>query len=121
MADYSNGCGECGHTTDHTGGGIGVCMTAGCGCDGTRDDAIFFDAPSVVETVDGRKYVITPPRPDYRWKAGKGRVRHEPEHPLLPLPAPPKTAVMVPCDIAQEVRVYAERLEAETALKRGRV
>ncbi len=27
-------CSRCGHAEPHTGGGIGVCLHAGCGCDG---------------------------------------------------------------------------------------
>jgi hypothetical protein len=75
--------------------------------------------PRMVETVDGRIYHVTPPRPDYRWSAtAHGRIRHEPDLPKFPLPAPPDVPVMVPSDIAKDVAMYAERRNAEKRLGR---
>lgn len=79
-----------------------------------RDDMIQSETKVLVSGTG--KVTLVPPRPDYRWVVGKGRVQHEPEFPLLPLPAPPKVPVLVSSDIADDVRIYAERREAE---KRG--
>ena len=77
----------------------------------SEDEIDTWQAALIVETVDGRKYYLTPPRPDYRWVPGEGRRRHEPERMPTKLPAPPKVCVMVPGDIAWSVKEYAQGLD----------
>ena len=54
----------------------------------------------------------TPARPDLTWEVGTGRVLKDPGGETGPLPAPPDVCVWVAGDIADEVKRYAERLEA---------
>ena len=83
-----------------------------------NDDLLSYGIRTV-KTHDGSVFSITPPRPDYRWSTKDHmRKRFEPELPQFPLPAPPDVPVIVPSDIADDVRIYAERRNAEKRLGR---
>ena len=103
-------------------------MSAGCsagcndtGCFGGCKPRQTEGSMEYAETHDGKKLLVplgTPPRPDERWVTGEGRRLHDPKFTPEYLPAPPRVAVEVPGDIADDVREYARRRDMEQATRR---
>src|SRR5260221_668157 len=52
---FNQPCPECKHSRDHTGGGIGICLHPGCGCDGPMSEM----AKDLIRRIDLKHDTIT--------------------------------------------------------------